>query len=168
MALGTDPPYDYLGYGIRIQQSVVSFYKQDGDWSTSQVLASVTFEDFADTWTHFDVTRNITSGFNIYINATSSIAEPDISWVDSGCTISERFVIDCHGGSGVRFDNFTFNSDILITPLVPTTSDTTTPSDTTTTNGGTTPPPIDTTLLIVGAGVTGMVIVAAVVFMRRR
>jgi hypothetical protein len=163
MANGTDTTFTYDGYGIKITHDDFLFMKFYEGSSIPLKMASI--DGIAGSWAHVDITRNSTGEFHVYINATSSIAEPDISIVDTEYSYSEQFVINSNQ-EGFLLDNIVVDDEIKITPLVstPTTTTNTTISSTTT-NGGDTPPPIDTTLLIVGAGV---VIVAAVVFMRRR
>ncbi len=137
----------------------------------SLALAHYELIGFEETWTHYDITRNSTGGFHVYLNATSSIEEPIIEVVNMVYSSSERLLLVNHNYDGSRFDNITVNDEILITPPEPTTPTptTTSPTDTTptTTTGGSTLP-LDMTLLIAGAGVAVVVIVAAVVFMRRR
>jgi len=166
MANETDD-YNYYGYGLRITETSVLLMKQEGQRITAETLSFVVFEDFLNTWTHFDVTRNSTGGLHVYVNATSTTTEPDITVVDTEYSYSERFVWYALG-IFVHIDNITVDNEILITPPEPTTTttETTTTSDTTTTDG--TALPIDTTLLIAGAGVVGVIIIAAVVFTRRR
>jgi len=130
-------------------------------------LSYVEIGNYTHTWTHIDITRNSTGGFHVYVNATSTTAEPILTVVDTTYSYSERFVIGIGYQDEARIDNIVVDDEILIRPPAPTTPDTTTPPDTTTTNGGITLP-MDTVLLITGAGVAGIVIVAAVVFMRRR
>ncbi len=168
MANGTDPPQDNTGYGIRLTGEYIVLIKQDGSYDTAAFLSSSSIGDHDSTWTSFDITRNITGGFNIYVNATSDVAEPVISFVDDEFSYSERLVVYCRWGHA-RFDNIVVSDTIDITPASSTPPVTTsTPPDTTTTDGGTIPPPIDTNLIILGAGAAGVIIVAVVVFIRRR
>ncbi len=173
LANGTDPPGasedDYQGYGIEVfpPNDAIYLYKQDGDWQFGdQLLASAPVEDAYDTWITYAITRNSTGGINVYINPASSVAEPDISFVDTEFSYSERFVLEVHFGNAM-FDNITVSDTIDYTPPEHTP---TSPTDTTPTTDDTTPPPqpMDPTLIIAGAGVAGIVIIAGVVFMRRR
>ena len=166
IANGTDPPDDYYGYGIRIAGTSVYLVKVSGFIATAINLGVATGWDLRHVWTHIDVTRNSTGGFNVYINAPSNTTPSDISVVDTDYSYSERLVI--HNTMwGNLVDNFIVDDEIWITnPVDSTTTDTTTPS-TTPTNGGT-PPPIEPMLLIAGAGAAAVVIIAVVVLMKRR
>jgi len=170
MANGTDPPFDYYGYGLRIRESSVYFVKSYGDQNRAYPLVDGTayFDDACGTWTHFDITRNSTGGFHVYINATSTEEEPAFSVVDTEYDYSERFVIYHRGTNDACIDNLVVSDTIDITTLPPTSTDTTSETPTTTNSGATTPPPMDITLLLTGAGVAGIVIIASVVFLRRR
>ncbi len=165
MANGTDTPTDYYGYGIRFSVNSIFLVKQTGSFLSLSSLAFVMIEGLVTTWTHIDVTRNSAGEFNVYFNATSTIAEPDITVVHTEYSYSERFVV-ATAGILLKLDNVIVDDTILITPPTTTTT-TTTNTTTTTTNGGTTPLPIDTTLLIAGAGVVGVIIIAVVVLKRR-
>lgn len=164
MAIGTHP--DYYGYGIRVSGDAVLLLKLNGG-SAASSLGLAVFEDLRYAWLYIDITRNSTGGINVYVNATSDIAEPLISFVDTEYSYSERFVIEQLGRGGDGFDNFVVSDTIDITPPAPTTPTENTTTTTETTTDGGTPPPIDTTLLLIGGGVAGVVIIAAVVFMRR-
>ncbi|MFW9927708.1 MAG: hypothetical protein ACFFDM_13235 [Candidatus Thorarchaeota archaeon] len=140
--------------------------KLDGE-SAPASLGFAVFDDLLQVWMHIDVTRDSAGEINVFLNATSDTEEPIISFVDTEYSYSERFVIEEVGRGGDRFDNFTVDDAILITPPETTPTDTTTTTTDTTTDGGT-PPPIDTTLLLMGAGVTGVVIIVVVVLLKRR
>ncbi len=164
---GTDTPDENYGYGLRMRESNIYLIKLVGAWEVSYPLSGGGYtsdEPYELTWTHYEITRNSTGGFNVYINSTSTSAEPDITAVDETYSYSERFLIDYNGIYSTRIDNITIDNEL---PPEPTSPTDTTPTDTTPTNGGTTLP-IDMILLIAGAGVAVVVIVAAVVFMRRR
>jgi hypothetical protein len=172
MANGTDPigaqEDDYQGYGIRIADDNLYLLKQDGDWDRgTQLLAPAELGDWIGTWTHFDITRNSTGGINIYVNATSSVAEPDISFVHTEFTYSERFVIDSHFGN-TMFDNIVVDDEILITPPEPTTPTPTSPTSPTSPTDGTIPPPMDVTtmLIVAGGGIAVVVVIVVIVKMR--
>ncbi|MFW9974968.1 MAG: hypothetical protein ACFFDQ_06875 [Candidatus Thorarchaeota archaeon] len=147
---------DFNGYGLRVAGTHVYLIKQIGSFDPVLVLGSVETDGLVDRWTHFDVTRNSTGGFNVFINATSSIAEPDITAVDTVYSNSERFVIQANpDAQGIFFDNIYIDSEILIVEPEPTTP--TTPT-------ATAPPPDMTTmLLIVGGGVAVIVVLAIIV-----
>jgi hypothetical protein len=169
MANGTDPPDNYYGYGLKFEGSSVYIVKQSGGSGTAISLKFVILEDFARTWTHYDITRNSTGGINVYINATSTLGEPDLSAVDTEYNYSERLVIyELYDGN--MWDNIVVdNASVDVTQTTPTPHPDTSSTTTTTTSGGTPLPPTDTTLLLIGAGVGGVVIlIAAVVFMKRR
>jgi hypothetical protein len=171
MANGTDPPFDYYGYGLRIRDTSAVLVKSQGDYNRAYPVSEgvAYFDDACGTWTHYDITRDSTGTFYVYINATSTPFEPAITVVDTEYDYSERFVIYHRGHIDACIDNIVVDNEALITPLLTTETPTETPSETpTTTNGGTTPPPMDTTLLIAGAGVAGIVIIAGIVFLRRR
>ena len=167
------PSPAFSGYAIRITECTVFLIRYDEGTSVS--LAFTIFGIFYETWTHYDITCNTTGGFHVYANATSTTAEPDLVIVDTTYDISDKFIIR-EGNYGntfpvSRIDNISVNDEILITPPEPTTTTTeTTTTETTTTETTTdgTVLPIDTTLLIAGAGVVGVIIIAAVVFTRRR
>ncbi|MHA2320447.1 MAG: hypothetical protein ACXACG_02220 [Candidatus Thorarchaeota archaeon] len=129
-------------------------------------LGYVEIEGGLDTWTHYDVTRNSTGGLSLYVNATSTTDEPVLTAADTMYSYSDRFTVIFHYREDSRIDNVVVDDEILF-PYDTTTSQSENTTTTTTTNGGATFP-IDTTLLIAGAGVAGVVIIAAVVCMRRR
>ncbi|MHA2027178.1 MAG: hypothetical protein ACW98U_14850 [Candidatus Thorarchaeota archaeon] len=122
-------------------------------------------EPFDETWTHIDISRNSTGGIHVWVNGTPSTDAPNITVVDPTYDYSERFLLYHHGAYAARFDNIVVDDEVIDPIVDDEVIDTTTTTSTTpTTNGG----QIDPTLLIVGAGVAGVVIVAAVVCMRRR
>jgi len=108
-------------------------------------------------------TINFTLGSNYAITVHLD-GELVLSGTTSGTAIGTPEVFYINGLENAAIDNIVVGTPEISTPIE---SETTTPSGTTPTNGGTAPP-IDTTLLIAGAGVAGIVIVVAVVFMKRR
>ena len=171
MTNGTDTPDENYGYGLRINQETIYLIKLVGSWALDQPIAGGAFfspTPFFLRWTQFHVTRNSTGGLNVYINKTLP-AVPDISVVDTEFSYSERFLIDFRGFSRTWIDDIVVDDDVP-EPLNPTPTPTPIPSNTTPTsptNGGT-EPPSDMTLIIAGAGVAVVIILVAVVFMRRR
>ncbi|MFW9795188.1 MAG: hypothetical protein ACFFEE_12845 [Candidatus Thorarchaeota archaeon] len=165
MGNGTDTATYFLTIQPADTDSGIKF--ELGNWP----LGYVEIDDFRQTCTHIDITRNSAGEMYLYVNKTGPVAEPDLAVVSLLqfylLDTSDRFVISSSNSDGSVIDNIVVNDEILITPPATTTPETTTTPDTTPTNGG---PgiPIDSTLLIVGAGVGGVVIIAAVVCMRRR
>ncbi len=160
------------GYGIEISDDVavdpsIRLIKQDGHWlGISTLVMPLVFEDLQDTWTDFAVSRNSTGGLNVWINGTHT-------WevVDSDHDTSEMFVYYTYtattGVQGGHLDNIVVD-DVPISPYVPTTpepTETTTPSETPTGPG--TPEPIDPMLLAI-AGVGVVLVILAVVCLKRR
>jgi hypothetical protein len=131
-------------------------------------LADATIDDMG-SWAHVDITRNSTTGcINVYFNATSSIAEPDISHVDNDYNYSEVFVM-AHDRNGFRFDNIVVDNETLITPVISTPTPTPSPTptqSTTPTNGNGEPPDMTMMYLIAGGGVAVIVVLVIVVKMR--
>ncbi|MGY5879916.1 MAG: hypothetical protein RTV31_06675 [Candidatus Thorarchaeota archaeon] len=117
----------------------------------------------------YNITRSLAGELNLFINATSTTADPDISVIDTEYSYSERFVIH-NTIVDNYFDNIRVDDEILISTITstPTPTETTTTTDTTTTTNGGATSLIDTTLLIIVVGIAGVVIVALVVYMRRR
>jgi hypothetical protein len=157
---------DYEGYGIRFRGNTVFLIKQTGPFQSTVSLGFMMFEHLSGTWIHVDVTRNPSGEMFVYLNATSTIVEPDISFVDTAFSYSETFVAFGLGYDMMRFDNVSVNSEILITPPETTTT-TTGGTPTSTTDGETTPSPINTMMLLAGVGVAGVVIIVAVVWMKK-
>lgn len=170
MQNGTDPTYNYDGYGIKIAGTHAYLVRSEGSIFTVQNLGLVDLGDIRWAWVHYDVTRNSTGGFNVYVNVTDGVteAEPDISVVDTTFSLSQQLVVH-NNIIGSRVDNVEVDDEILITPPVeePTTTEPTETPTETPTNGGGTPLPIDPMLLLVGGGVV-VVIIAVVVLMKRR
>jgi len=173
LANGTDPPGafedDYQGYGIEVWVDAgdIYLYKQDGDWDQGQqLLATAEIEVEFNSWAHYDITRNSTGGFNVYVDADPSVDEPHISYVHTEFSYSERFVLDVHWGNAM-FDNFTV-IDTVLGPIISTPTTTTTSTTTTTTTPTIPSGDMTTMLIIAGGGVVGIAIIAGVIFMRRR
>jgi len=96
-------------------------------------------------WHHFDVTRNTTGWFSVYLNG-SLVLEGE----DTNITTSELFWLWFEKGQMI--DNIIVNDEVI-----------------TTTTTTTTPPPDGTTILIIaGVGLAVVVIVLVVVFAKRR
>jgi hypothetical protein len=160
MGNGTDATVTYDGYGIRVVEDNVMLLKFNDGSTVPLFMATI---DDMDSWAHVDITRSSSTGeIYVYVNATSSLAEPDISYVDTDYDYSESFVIT-HNKEGFRFDNIVVNDEILIDPIILTTSTTTTtnslftyPTTTTTTGTGGEMP---TMLIIAGGGIAVVVIV---------
>ncbi|MFW9795187.1 MAG: hypothetical protein ACFFEE_12840, partial [Candidatus Thorarchaeota archaeon] len=167
IANGTDPPFDYNAYGLRLRPACAAFIKQHGDQNQvdNYPEALATFDDTSGTWTHYIITRDSTGTFYVYINATSSPAEPAMTIINTDYDYSTRMVIYHRGNFASCYRNIAVNDTIDIVPIstTPTTS-----TDTTTTTDGGSPPPTDMTLLIGGTVVAVVVIVAVVILMRRR
>ena len=163
---GTDTPDENYGYGLRMRQNDIYLIRLRGEWDQDMLISGAVYtpdEPYDKTWTHYDITRNSTGAFHVYVNATTDVAEPVFTVVDTEYSYSERLIIDVRGDVSHCIDNIVVDDNITITPRAPTTP---TPTATTTTEGPT--PLMDPILLVAGAGVAGIVIVAAVVFMRRR
>ncbi len=115
------PTADYSGYGIRIREASVFLLRYDEGVSVSLVFTL--FENFEQTWTHYDITRNSTGGLHVYVNATSTTAEPDLVVVDTTYDHSNKFIL--RGGNNIgayavsQIDNITVDNEILITPPEP-------------------------------------------------
>ncbi|MHA1137490.1 MAG: hypothetical protein ACTSSE_13475 [Candidatus Thorarchaeota archaeon] len=169
MASGTDIHGCY-GYGILLSGDSFYFVKQDGDITTLESLGFVSATCFENTWTHFDVTRNSTTfEFKVYINATSNVANSDISVIDADHITSEEFAIrgvgcDCYLDYVVTDERF------LITELpAPTTINETTSSDTTPSTLEDEPLTLDPVLLALGVGaVAVLVILIATINLKKR
>ena len=157
------------GYGIRISEMGVYFQRIDD--GVPSALNFTVVDDLLHTWTHYDVTRDATGKFHVFVNATSTTAVPDISVTDTTYTLSEKFeIIDeasfLHS-SGVSFtiDNITVDDEIKITPPEPTTTPTDTEAPTGPGDGE--PFPLDPMLLAVVGGVI-VVLLVIVLMMKRR
>lgn len=168
MTNGTDVPDENYGYGLRVNVDSIYLVKINGGWNDHQMISAAYFspEPFHSTWTHFDVSRNSSGGIDVYINKTLS-AEPDISTLDDDYNYSERLLIDFIGFHRTWIDNMVVDDEPIprLTATTPTTPTTTTAPTTPTTP--TTPTPPDLMILTIGAGAVIVVIVAAVIFMRR-
>jgi hypothetical protein len=165
---GTDSPDMYFGYGIRFVGLAIHIMKQDGGTGSAASLGFTIIEDLEDTWTHIDVTRNSTGTFNVFIDATSNIAEPNLSVNDMEYTYSERFVIDANVPEfGFQMDNITVDNEILLTPPDPTTpTETETPTTPTETDNGT-PFTIDPMVLALGGGAIAVLVIVIVIIRKR-
>ncbi|MHA2026983.1 MAG: hypothetical protein ACW98U_13870 [Candidatus Thorarchaeota archaeon] len=165
MANGTDSPFEYFGYGIRISDTNAFFVKHHGDYNRVDTYAGgvASFDDACGTWTKFDITRNSAGEFHVYINATSTEEVPAFSVNETEYDYSERLVIYHRGWFDACIDNLVVSDTIDIMPITPTTPTLTTNSTPIT---GETPPP-DMTPLIAGAGGV-VVLLVAVVFLKKR
>jgi hypothetical protein len=171
MVNGTGPPSDYYGYGIRFSgRGTVYLVRQAGGFNSQVSLRFIVNEDILGTWTHVDVTRNATGTFNVFLNATSTTMQPNITATDTTYNYSERFVV--YGTTTCRLDDVSVNSEILITEPEPepttTTGEESTSSTTSGSNTGTDTGSGNITLIIAGAGVGVVVLVVAVVLIKRR
>ena len=157
------------GYGIEISEESgsdprIRLIKQDGNYlGISTLVLPATYEVLQGTWTDFAVSRNSTGGLNVWINGTHTWEVVNVEHDTSEMFVYYTYT-DVTGVEGGSLDNIVVD-DIPISPYTPEPTDTTTPSETPTGPG--TPEPIDPILLaIVGVGV--VVVVLAVVCMKRR
>jgi hypothetical protein len=103
-------------------------------------------------WHHIDVSRSDNGRFRVWFNGTIRS-----DFVSNDVTSSTYFEFFCANASGAAIDNIVVDDDPeKIAPL-------------TTTNGGTTPPAqIPWDLIAIGSGVAVVVIVVAIVCLKRR
>ena len=159
---------DYEGYYLTIEDNDVMIgYAIVQSLGSQHYLLDIneSFDDFQDTWTHFDICRNDTGGINVFVNETYSA--PAVSAVPSiQYDYSERLVLQTWAGYDTQFDNVTVYDEDLHPVWTDPLNETTTP----TTDGGTTPPPdgIDPTtmLIIAGGGIAVVVVIVVIVKMR--
>jgi len=154
------------GYVIQFDVNTISLLRRMGSNTANYWLGSIETEGLENTWTSIDVSRNSTGGFDVYVNATSFPTDPDFSAVDTEYNYSERFILEARVPvEGAQFDNIVVDDEPIERAQINDHTTPTTPTGTTPTGVGT---PLDMTLLFVGGGVAGVVIIVAVVFMRRR
>jgi len=172
MANGT--PDDMEGYGIAIapmmgEPPIISLSKWEGayyDYGCKTNFEVYTHDvDTAGTWVSFDVTCE-SGEMNVFMDDEHILNCSGITYENSSMLI---FTIGPNVGmvntnvTGYGFDNVVVDDEIT---TFTTTTATSTPTTTTATTG--TGTGIDPTLLIVAAGAAGVVIIVAIVFLKRR
>ena len=158
MTNGTDVTVTYDGYGVRVINDYITLLKINDGSTNGMTMATI---DEMGSWVRIEITRNASTGqIHVYVNATSSEAVPNLSYVDTDYNYSDVFLI-AHNKNGFRFDNIVVNDEILITPILSTTI-TSGPINTTTTTTTTTPTlngngfDPTTMLIIAGGGIAGL------------
>jgi len=170
----TESTSNYYGYGIRFSgDGGVYLVRQSGGFTSQTSLRFIINEDLVLTWVHVDVTRSATGTFNVFLNADSTTAQPNITVTDTTYDYSEKFIVYgvSNGATNCKFDNVSVNSEILISAPEQTTTTTEETSSTATsgTDTGTdTGAGFDMTLVIAGTGVAAVVVIAVVVIVKRR
>jgi hypothetical protein len=171
----SSPITSYYGYGLRFAgEGSVYLVRQSGGFNTQASLRFIMSPDILYTWLHVDITRSPTGTFNVFLNASSTSVEPNITVTDTTYDYSEQFVVYgvSSGNCNLRFDNVTVNNEILITEpeTTSTTSEETTSStsSSTGTGTGTGSGGGDMTLIIAGVGGGVVVLLVAVVLLKRR
>ena len=110
---------------------------------------------WTDSWTHFDITRNSTGRFDVYLNGTHVMSATHTAY-------TEGSYFRWTGQTGSAIDNVVI-LDYVVQPQPATTTTTTTTTDT--------PVPVpDLTLPLVGASIVelGVIIVLVVLYVRRK
>jgi len=161
------------GYGIKITDELgldptLTLIKQDGNYiSIGNMVVPFVVADLQGTWTDFAVSRNSTGGLNVWINGTHMWEVVNVEHDTSEMFVYYTYT-DLTGVEGGHLDNIVVD-DEPISPYAQTTTpeptDTTTPSETPTGPGE--PTPIDPMLLAI-AGVGVVIVIMAVVCMKRR
>lgn len=168
---GTMIGNDMDGYLLEIRTESVEpslrFIKTNQTVET--LLAFWIFPDyFSDTWTHFDIIRDGSTGdMNVKVNGTSVMNATDTSFNRSekfgffnfkSGTLYNRVIV------GIMLDNLVFTDEV---PEDTTTSETAaTTSDTTTDPGN--PFALDPMLLIIGGGFAVVLIIVAFIVIKRK
>lgn len=159
------------GYGIRISETGVYFQRIDD--GTPTPLQFTIVENLEGTWTSYHITRDVSGTFNVYLNTTSDVAEPNLTVTDTTYSLSDRFVIreesNFLSNQGFSIDNIIVDDEITVTPSEATPTETTTPTETETPTdpGNGEPFPLDPTVLAIGGGAVIVLLIVVVVAKRR-
>ncbi len=166
MCDGIIDPEDIFGsipaeYGLAIVTDVfgsfdsefVLYRRAAGDTNIAQVIDTYSPSDMSG-WFHIDITRNSTGDCHVFINGTDRM-----QGLANIAVTSDYFGF--YGPAGPAIDNVVVSNSIDVTPPTPT--DSLTDSDTDT---GTIPDM--TGIILVGSGIAIVVVIIAVVFLKKR
>ena len=125
--------------------------------SNGYILSNI-YDITLEGWHHIEVNRTSDNHFKVYFNGTLRA-----DFYDNGVTSSTHLQFSCNNASGAAIDNLVVVDG---TPIpTPTTTPITTPTTTPTSN----PPPIDPVMIgLIGGIGGGVVILLAIVLLRRR
>ena len=172
MANGTTD--DHYGYGIRMAVSSIHLIRQSGGDGSAASLGFRYIEGLAGTWVHFDVTRDAEGSLKVWFNAQSDEVEANITFMETTYTESTHFVVYSRGSFMANIDNITVNDEFLVSePETTTTTGTSTTetnstTDQTSSTGGTGDSGPDMTLLLAGAAGGVVILVVAIVLVKRK